>query len=502
MKIVAACWVWCFSLMWLAGQGENDLFTNTYTVPPTFLQGHSEQGWQPRDPFAEFQADAPRKTAKQILQDGGISFGEGASAIYNASTSQLIVRNTKSQIELVEVYIESIRTGVAKQIYLSFREIIIEEADVNQVQDLGFDWLLVSPENSDEPVNGRRRSLDSYQSFLQELSRPPAVPIETVPVSRRVAGVFTDPQFQVMIRALKQELTSEVTSLPSLMVRSGQPGMVEVGEQRYGAIANLGADEFTIDLAVFLPEHGKALFQPGDDLSTPYMVTIWDGQTVALSVSVEGEGTRTVFLRAQIMDPAGMPINSATELIEGKKINTETTTPIETPKSIDPIIKAAQETWMASLPQGASYLVKKGDTLYSIATDKNASVAELKELNRLDSDYVEEGQVILVPGGANGVPGLESVLASTIIPSVAFEDTPFVDALGFLHRVLLTDTGSGLFPTPASKIIFKGTENFAATPVTLRLSNVPAKEALRYLTSLAQCRYEVEGTRIMILPLE
>ncbi|MEM7600798.1 MAG: LysM peptidoglycan-binding domain-containing protein [Verrucomicrobiota bacterium] len=539
------------------------------------------QGWQPRDPFSEFTPVNPRKTAKQVLEDAGISFAAGSSAIYNPSTSQLIVRNTRDQMELVEAYIESIRTGVEKQIFLTFREFSLDEEQQGKADELGFDWLVGKPDDASMPTEGLRRSLNSYQSFLQELSRPPVIADETSPVVRGIAGVFTDPQYQLAVRALEKEFPSGMESLPSVMVRSGQPGLIQVGERRYGAIALLGADEFTIDLSVFLPEHGKAMFLPGDDLSTPLELTIWDGQVVAFTVSSE-QGNRTVFVKAQIMDPAGMPINpeggleaentrkkeseeTATnfvpELSETDKLKIKEADEIalsgsqqiaagrhregaenyrlaleklpggefaeprrkayvkqlerakaalesaEEEEAIEDLdvnatIESRQETWRASLPGGSSHLVRKGQTLYGIATDADTSVSEIRELNRLDSDYIEEGQLILVPGGLNGVPGLKSILKSTIIPSVEFEDATLAEALGFVHRVLLSETGDGLFPTPVPKLILKDLDNLASTRITLRLSNVPMSETLRYITQLAQCRYEVEGTRIVISPLE
>jgi len=97
---------------------DQDLFTNVYVVPPTFLStggggGGDGGGGGAADPFADpVEAGGGivggRQTAKQILESAGISFGTGASAIYNAGTSQLIVRNTQDQMELVEAFIESI----------------------------------------------------------------------------------------------------------------------------------------------------------------------------------------------------------------------------------------------------------------------------------------------------------------------------------------------------------------------------------------------------------
>ena len=48
--------------------------------------------------------------------------------------------------------------------------------------------------------------------------------------------------------------------------------------------------------------------------------------------------------------------------------------------------------------QTSSYTVKKGDTLFSIARMFSISVDGLKTLNKLSSDSIKVGQVLVVPG--------------------------------------------------------------------------------------------------------
>jgi Mg-chelatase subunit ChlD len=91
---------------------SKDLNTIVYHVPPSFLST-APPGANVADPFADpvsagGAAPAGRVTAKQILESAGISFPEGATAIYNAETSQLIVRNTADQAELVEAFVNSV----------------------------------------------------------------------------------------------------------------------------------------------------------------------------------------------------------------------------------------------------------------------------------------------------------------------------------------------------------------------------------------------------------
>ena len=47
--------------------------------------------------------------------------------------------------------------------------------------------------------------------------------------------------------------------------------------------------------------------------------------------------------------------------------------------------------------ESGTYIVKKGDTLYSIASSYNTSVADLKTLNNLSSNLLSIGQTLLVP---------------------------------------------------------------------------------------------------------
>jgi beta-lactamase regulating signal transducer with metallopeptidase domain len=86
---------------------DGTLYTRVYVVPPDFLR----VGMIQADPFVPGKATAAavsRKTARELLKDQGVAFPPGASAIFNPTTSQLIVRNTKSNLEMVERGIDAL----------------------------------------------------------------------------------------------------------------------------------------------------------------------------------------------------------------------------------------------------------------------------------------------------------------------------------------------------------------------------------------------------------
>ena len=257
---------------------DADLFTNIYVVPPTFLSmdgggGGGGGGGAAADPFAApvdaggGGAPARRRNAREILEGAGITFGAGSSAIYNASTSQLIVRNTQDQMELVEAYIDSIIGGVEKQIYITSRFVEIAEEDG---EELGFDWLLgpfnfgstprvfgsggtsgnqvgvggpndfsfVNP-GTGLPVGGNpltaalrsgSRAIDgnTIDALIAEAAGGTGALSQMAPAVFGISGVFTDPQFQVMIRALSQKKGVDLLSAPSVMARSGQRAKIEI----------------------------------------------------------------------------------------------------------------------------------------------------------------------------------------------------------------------------------------------------------------------------------
>ena len=81
------------------------------------------------------------------------------------------------------------------------------------------------------------------------------------------------------------------------------------------------------------------------------------------------------------------------------------------------------------VPNENIYIVKKGDTLYSIANQYGMTVNELKSLNNLTNDTLSIGQELVVSEGNAGTLDTYTVKAGDSLYSIARKYGITVDAL-------------------------------------------------------------------------
>ncbi len=87
---------------------------------------------------------------------------------------------------------------------------------------------------------------------------------------------------------------------------------------------------------------------------------------------------------------------------------------------------------------GNTYTVKSGDSLWSIANKYNTTVAELKRLNNLTSDNLSIGQVLVLPNGSSGSESTEStytVKSGDSLWSIANKYNTTVDVLKRINNL-------------------------------------------------------------------
>lgn len=252
-------------------QDSVNLISKSYRVPPDFITGapvgNSAASTTPADPFGQQGGAATsgiqiRKLgAQEFLQSYGVTFAEGASASYSPASNLLIVRNTAKNIELVDLLVEQAVNRSPKQVVI---EVKLLEVGNNQLEELGFDWLLGAFGVKGGQLEGAGGSVgngqpDSYltndfpfQTATGPVGQNPITAglrssgdlgrqgIEGVlfgtqaPASKRspgvlsLSGVLSSPQFQVVLRALDQKKGVDLAAQPSVVTRSGQKASVEV----------------------------------------------------------------------------------------------------------------------------------------------------------------------------------------------------------------------------------------------------------------------------------
>jgi general secretion pathway protein D len=200
-----------------------------------------------------------RADAKIMLESMGVLFPPGASATFWPHSSTLIVRNTQDNLDFVDALVDQANVLQPKQVEIESKFVEINQ---NSLKELGFDWLLGpfslngkvfgsggtagngAPVNSanfpfvdngvpigQNPVTSGNRSGNFAISAnaLDALLMPGLGQVAgAAPGIFGLAGVFTNPQFQVVIRALNEKKGIDLLSAPSVTTKSGQRAIIEV----------------------------------------------------------------------------------------------------------------------------------------------------------------------------------------------------------------------------------------------------------------------------------
>ena len=262
---------------------SNDLLTKEYRVPPGFISGSlSPSAMALNQPTGAGKGAGPvtgtakdtqestggrllvnREGAKEFLENQGVSFAvAGSSANFLPQTSRLIVRNTADNLELVDAIVEQANVSGPKQVEIEAKFVEITQ---NNLKELGFDWLLGPfnlnakgsvalaggtsgtgaivnqadypfPTNGLHPVTAGNRSgnLAINGNAIDSLLLGTSAGQVLAPGIFGVGGLLTDPQFQLVVRALNQKKGVDLLSAPRVTTKSGQRAVIEiVREFRY-----------------------------------------------------------------------------------------------------------------------------------------------------------------------------------------------------------------------------------------------------------------------------
>ena len=244
-----------------------------FKVPPGFITGGPSGEVEPA---AQAGGDtgtagggarlAVRQGARDFLEAQGVEFPPGASANFNPGSSRLVVRNTASNLDLIESLVDAAMGEQPTQVEIEAKFVEISQ---NNLKELGFDWALgpFSLPGSDavfgsggtiipggqggqwpfvNPGTGQVVGGDSITSGLRSgsgtgpdaglsvnslnalLAQNSGIGGGAAPGFFALSGVFTNPQFQMVIRALNQKKGVDLMASPKVTTKSGQKATISI----------------------------------------------------------------------------------------------------------------------------------------------------------------------------------------------------------------------------------------------------------------------------------
>ena len=251
-----------------SSESTEELLVKEYRVSPNFIPTSSPSDSEGIPDAGSSGSSSNQKlkgvrNATDHLKEQGIPFPPGAFAQYIPSGSKLIVRNTQGALDLVDTLVESDVGVKPTQVEIESKFVEISQ---NNVNELGFDWLL-GPFSIGGGVYGDGGTLPGtgaineayYNNFpFQSIGANPVTAgirsgvgtsvnsaitanslnalLSGIPQGANItspgifglAGVFTNPQFQLVIRALSQQKGVDLMSAPKITTKSGQTASIKI----------------------------------------------------------------------------------------------------------------------------------------------------------------------------------------------------------------------------------------------------------------------------------
>ncbi len=173
-----------------ATEDSEDLVTRTFQVPPDFMGALDYNPASVNDPFSAPLSDKgtaglkPRSSVQELLRNKGVPFPDSSSANYIPSTSTLVVRNTASNMDLIE------QLTCAMQCATPAKSVSYDEASglkrdsANAEYDVGSVASAVADPFGDAPATvGAPVPTDPFAAAGGQALRPRAAVVRTTTLS-------------------------------------------------------------------------------------------------------------------------------------------------------------------------------------------------------------------------------------------------------------------------------------------------------------------------------
>lgn len=245
-----------------------DLIPRNFTVSPSFFKETSASASEsttsgPRGGGAASAAPstegAGSKSAQKRLEELGVKFPEGAYAIYNQNTSQLRVANNAEMLDLIGQLISAAEEQTLL-IQIGCRLVEINQADLDSLtvnSTLGGSGVnLLSPVpaglsasgTGGTPSSSTQKGVTAQLNQIQGVGLLPNNTVASFLQSGVLAGtnqtssyalntldlggtIFNGMQFRAFIAAISQKNSANVLANPSITLKRGQKGVIEVSQE-------------------------------------------------------------------------------------------------------------------------------------------------------------------------------------------------------------------------------------------------------------------------------
>jgi general secretion pathway protein D len=240
-----------------------DMVTRTYPVSPgafkTVISNTASTSSSTSRGTGQFTALGSQNITtsigdvKALFTDAGVPFPTGSSLVFNERTSTIIIRNTPENIEIFERVLSGYNL-VPSQIEIEAKFVTISQSDLDE---LGFDWQVGTKQLGSFDVTGGTGAeafppgsgANPNQSFdvtsgLRDSSVIQANAIDSLLAGAgfgsvaqsadqigTIRGILTNPQFQVVIKALSQKQSTDNLSSPKVTTISGAQAQIRVVQE-------------------------------------------------------------------------------------------------------------------------------------------------------------------------------------------------------------------------------------------------------------------------------
>ena len=243
-----------------------ELNSQNFTVSPSFFKGANgkeDAGTaEPRGAVggsAAAGSDGGGKNEQKKLEDLGVVFPTGAYAVYNQKTSQLKVVNNQEMLDLIGQLISAAEEQTLL-IQVGVRLVEINQLDLDSItvnSTLGGSGInLLSPVPVGLTTNGKgttpaastQRGVNAQLNQIQGVGLLPNNTLQSFLQTGVLAGtnqtssyslntmdlggtILNGMQFRTLITAVSQKNSANVLANPSIILKRGQKGVIEVAQE-------------------------------------------------------------------------------------------------------------------------------------------------------------------------------------------------------------------------------------------------------------------------------